>query len=96
MSQIQASDRQIGGSHYKDMNIEPAEYCYKNGLRALESSVVKYISRWREKGGTQDLEKAKHCIDLIMQYEQEMEEEKQSLDKYDRKTYSPEHQGVDA
>ena len=90
---MKATDKQIGGSHYKDMAIEPAEYSYKNGLRGLEGSVIKYISRWREKGGFQDLEKAKHCIDLIMQFEQEMEEENPDIEY---KFNNPEHKGVDA
>ena len=76
MSQTQVSDkatsRQVGGDHYKQMAIEPAEYSYKNGLTSLESSVIKYISRWRVKGGFEDLEKVKHCVDLIIQFEKEM------------------------
>jgi len=81
MSQTQASDKQVGGDHYKSLAIQPAEYAYKNKLRSLEGTVVKYITRWRDKGGFEDLEKAKHCIDLIMQYEEEMR---------------PDHRGVDA
>jgi hypothetical protein len=64
-----ASDTQIGGSHYKDMAIQPSEYIVKNKLGWCEANVVKYISRWRVKGGLQDLLKVKHYVDLLIQYE---------------------------
>jgi hypothetical protein len=63
-----ALDRQTGGNHYKNMVIQPAEYAEKNGLSLLEGNVVKYISRWKLKGQPlSDLEKAKHCIDLLIE-----------------------------
>ena len=66
-----ATDKQIGGKHYKDMAIEPAVYCEKNKLTGLESSVVKYVSRHRFKNGIEDIDKAIHCLQLIkeIQYE---------------------------
>lgn len=66
-----ALDVQIGGGHYKDMAIQPMEYSMKNGLDACQHTAIKYISRFRNKGGIQDLEKAKHCIDMLIQFEQE-------------------------
>lgn len=63
------SDRQVGGNHYKDMAIEPAEYCEKNKLTGLESSVIKYVSRHRFKNGIEDIEKAIHCLELIKEYQ---------------------------
>jgi hypothetical protein len=65
-----ALDVQIGGSHYKGMAIQPMEYSMKNGLDACQHTAIKYITRFREKGGIQDLEKAKHCIDLLIQFEE--------------------------
>jgi len=63
-----ALDRQTGGTHYKGMAIQPAEYAEKNGLSLLEGNVVKYITRWKLKGQPlADLEKVKHCIDLLME-----------------------------
>ena len=63
-----ALDRQTGGNHYKNMVIQPAEYAEKNGLSLLEGNVVKYISRWKKKGKPlEDLTKAKHCIDLLIE-----------------------------
>jgi hypothetical protein len=60
---------QVGGNHYKDMTIQPIEYIAVNGLSFLQGSVVKYVSRYKAKGGLQDLEKAKHCIDLMIEFE---------------------------
>lgn len=62
-------DLQVGGGHYKTMVIQPVEYITKNNLGYCEANVVKYISRWRDKGGKKDLEKAKHYIDLLIQLE---------------------------
>lgn len=58
---------QEGGQHYKNMAIQPIEYCQKNQLRYCESNVVKYVSRHREKGGMEDLRKAIHNIKLLME-----------------------------
>ena len=62
-----ALDKQTGGNHYKDMAIQPAEYAEKNGLSLLEGNIVKYISRWRKKGGLTDLQKIIHCAELIIE-----------------------------
>lgn len=60
-----ASDVQVGGGHYKNMAIQPYQYCELNKLSILEGGVVKYISRYKEKNGEQDLDKAIHCIELL-------------------------------
>jgi hypothetical protein len=60
---------QVGGDHYKSLAIQPIEYITKNNLPYCEANVVKYISRWRDKGGKKDLEKAKHYIDLLISLE---------------------------
>lgn len=63
-----ALQKQTGGTHYKNMAIQPAEYAEKNGLSLLEGNVVKYITRWKLKGQPlSDLQKAKHCIDLLIE-----------------------------
>jgi hypothetical protein len=46
---MSALDKQIGGSHYKDMAIQPIEYIHKNGLGFCEGNIVKYITRWKTK-----------------------------------------------
>ena len=64
-----ATDKQVGGSHYKDLPIQPVEYIYANALGYFEGNVIKYVSRWRKKNGIADLEKAKHYIELLIQLE---------------------------
>lgn len=64
-----ATEVQVGGSHYKDMPIQPVEYIHANGLSFLEGNVVKYISRHKTKNGRADVEKARHYCDLILQLE---------------------------
>ena len=64
-----AKEIQVGGNHYKDLKIQPIEYIHANGLDYFEGNVVKYITRHRNKNGKQDLEKAKHCIDLLIEFE---------------------------
>jgi hypothetical protein len=66
-----ALDVQVGGGHYKDMAIQPMEYSMKNGLDACQHTAIKYISRFRDKGGIEDLRKAKHVIDMLIQFEEE-------------------------
>ena len=61
-------DRQVGGSHYKDRGIQPIEYMLANDLGYVEGAVVKYVTRWKDKGGTQDLEKAKHLLEFLIEF----------------------------
>ena len=65
-----ALNTQVAGSHYKHRKIQPIEYCEANRLGACESAIVKYITRWKQKGGMNDLEKIKHCVDLLIETEQ--------------------------
>ncbi len=60
-----ALNRQVGGGHYKHFTIQPVEYITKNNIPYLEGNVIKYVSRWKEKGGFEDLDKAIHYIQLI-------------------------------
>ena len=64
-----ALDKQVAGNHYKQFKIQPAEFCYYNNIPYLEATAIKYLCRWRDKGGIQDLEKAKHFIDLLIEFE---------------------------
>lgn len=65
-------DIQCGGSHYKNKAIQPIEYIFANKLGFAEGNIVKYITRWRDKGGVQDLEKIKHYCDLLINEEKEL------------------------
>ena len=64
-----ALDTQIGGQHYKEYSIQPIEYIVKNNLGFIEGSIVKYITRYKEKNGVEDLNKIKHYIDLLIELE---------------------------
>lgn len=64
-----ALDVQVDGTHYKQMKIQPVQFIHANGIPYLEGNVIKYVSRWRSKGGLADLEKAKHYIDLLIELE---------------------------
>lgn len=61
--------KQVGGGHYKDLKIQPIEYILENNLGYCEANVVKYITRWRSKNGVEDLRKAKHYIDFLIERE---------------------------
>lgn len=65
----EAIHRQVAGDHYKDMPIQPVEFIHANALGYFEGNVIKYISRWRKKGGLADLEKAKHYVELLIELE---------------------------
>lgn len=66
---LNALDVQEGGNHYKKCKIQPVQYITENNLSYLQGNVIKYITRYKDKNGKQDLEKAKHYIDLILELE---------------------------
>ena len=69
--------KQIGGNHYKKYKIQPSRFVTENKLLYPEGCVIKYVIRHQDKGGKQDLEKAKHMIDMIIERDYEEEKEKQ-------------------
>jgi len=64
---MSALDKQIGGGHYKDMVIQPVEFITKNNLGFIEGCIIKYISRYKDKNGVEDLKKIKHYVDLLIE-----------------------------
>ena len=62
-----ATDKQIGGNHYKGFKIQPIEFITKNKLSFIQGCIIKYICRFENKNGIQDLEKIKHYCDLQIQ-----------------------------
>tara|TARA_R110000772_G_C13205166_1_gene430450 strand:+ start:294 stop:569 length:276 start_codon:yes stop_codon:yes gene_type:complete len=66
---MSAFDRQSGGSHYKLMMIQPLEYALANDLGICEHAVIKYVSRWKIKGGVEDLRKAIHYCEILIERE---------------------------
>ena len=68
---MKASEHQVGGGHYKDMPIQPSEFIHRNGLNWCEGSAIKYICRHRLKGGKEDIQKAIHYLELLLEWEYE-------------------------
>lgn len=60
---------QQGGNHYKKMQIQPFEYSMANGLDPMQHTAIKYITRFRDKAGVEDLRKAIHTIELLIEWE---------------------------
>ena len=66
---MSALDTQVAGSHYKDKAIQPVQYIYANGIGYFEGCAIKYLTRWQDKGGIDDLRKARHYIDMLIELE---------------------------
>lgn len=66
---MSANDTQEGGAHYKSQAIQPWDYIASNSLGFFEGNVVKYVSRWKDKGGVEDLRKARHYLDKLIELE---------------------------
>lgn len=69
--QQRANDHQIGGAHYKAHRYETWDVILDWNLGYLDGNAVKYLSRWRLKGGVQDLKKARHYIDKLIEIEEQ-------------------------
>tara|TARA_R110000824_G_scaffold60623_5_gene161935 strand:+ start:757 stop:1056 length:300 start_codon:yes stop_codon:yes gene_type:complete len=67
---MSARKRQVGGNHYKDFEIQPFDFIEQNKLSYGVGNVIKYVCRWRKSsGGIEDLRKARHYIDLLIELE---------------------------
>lgn len=64
-----ALEVQVGGDHYKAMAIQPVEFIHANSIPYFEGNVIKYVCRWRAKNGVDDLKKAKHYLELLIELE---------------------------
>ena len=62
-----ANATQVAGDHYKSRSIQPWDYIAANNLGYFEGNVVKYVSRWQDKGGIEDLKKARHYLDKLIE-----------------------------
>jgi hypothetical protein len=62
-----ALDVQVGGDHYKAQGIQPIAYIFANNLGFCEGNVVKYVTRYKLKNGVQDLKKARHYLDMLIE-----------------------------
>ena len=66
---MKATNKQVGGDHYKDMQYQPMDFAYDNNLGAHQYDVIKYICRYKTKGGKEDLDKAIHVIEMLKERE---------------------------
>lgn len=71
--------KQVGGSHYTALAIQPIAYIFANGLGFAEGNVVKYVTRWRAKNGIEDLRKAQHYLELLIQQAQSEEDRRDRM-----------------
>lgn len=69
LAQDSPLNQQVGGSHYKDMKIQPIEFISANGLGFMEGNIVKYVSRHKTKNGAEDVKKIIHYAKLILSLE---------------------------
>ena len=65
-----AFDTQVGGNHYAKFAIQPLEFIVRNNISFLEGNVIKYVVRWKDKAGVEDLKKARHYLDMCIELEQ--------------------------
>ncbi|SMC27307.1 Protein of unknwon function [Andreprevotia lacus DSM 23236] len=64
-----ANQHQVGGEHYRHQAVQPWDYIHANGIGYLAGNVIKYISRYQQKNGLQDLEKAAHYLQKLIEEE---------------------------
>ena len=64
-------DKQVGGSHYKDFAIQPLEFITKNKLSYIQGNIIKYVVRYEQKNGIEDLDKAIHYINILKEVSRE-------------------------
>lgn len=62
---------QVNGTHYTKLKIQPMEYSMANGLDACQHTIIKYVTRFRDKNGLEDLKKARHTLDMLIEFEQD-------------------------
>lgn len=81
-----ANEIQVGGNHYKQfVGLEPWDAITHWGLGFLDGNAVKYLARWRHKGGLQDLEKAQHYIQKQIEVEKRRQQIITLLKQADKK-----------
>lgn len=64
-----AFGRQVAGNHYSKLGVQPMEYALKNNLNYAQANAIKYITRYKDKNGVEDLKKAIHCLELLIEHE---------------------------
>tara|TARA_R110000824_G_scaffold305433_1_gene493248 strand:+ start:50 stop:274 length:225 start_codon:yes stop_codon:yes gene_type:complete len=64
-----AQNKQVGGNHYKKYVIQPVDFIAKNNIPYIEGNIIKYLLRWRDKNGIEDLDKIVHYVELLKEIE---------------------------
>jgi hypothetical protein len=66
---MNANDTQVGGEHYKRNNgkMEHWDFTWENDYDQFQYIISKWIHRWRDKGGVEDLKKARHSLDKYIE-----------------------------
>ena len=64
-----ASERQVGGNHYQQYKIQPIEFFWANQIPMAEASIIKYVLRYKHKNGKEDLQKAIHILEYLIEKE---------------------------
>lgn len=72
-----ALNKQVGGNHYKQFAIQPVEFINTNNLSYMVGNVIKYVTRYPFKNGIDDLEKAKHYIEMLIEFERNKQLDKE-------------------
>ena len=67
---MKALKQQVGGDHYSKLAIQPAVYAEQNKLSYLQGNAIKYITRYKDKNGVEDLQKAIHTVKLLIELEE--------------------------
>ena len=65
---VSIRDTQVSGNHYSKLAIQPYDYCTVNKLGYIEGNVIKYVTRWRDKNGVEDLKKAVHSLQWLIEH----------------------------
>jgi hypothetical protein len=76
---MSANDTQISGNHYKGKPLQVWDFVAANNLGYFEGNIVKYVSRWKDKGGIDDLRKAKHYIEKLIELETQVKDESKTI-----------------
>ena len=75
---------QVGGDHYTKMAIQPIEYVFANDIGFAEGNIIKYVSRYRNKNGLEDLKKARHMLNLLIERWETIDQDREQyeIDQY--------------
>lgn len=74
-----ANNRQVGGEHFKNQVIQTWDFIAANNIGFFEGNAIKYLSRWRSKGGVEDLKKAIHYIEKLIELEIQEDEQRKIM-----------------